>query len=162
MQSEFEQLLGVVRDEVPRAANDDGLQVLGTHDGAQPSSAGLSVVAVDTGHVRQFLSCDADASHLDVPAVSLLQCFWNDSCVLPPKVGGVVDFDLVILDEYVRGSVCLPRDLERIVPSVPQLWTYRSTHYALDQSVRRRSFCSERNLASGADRETVEGPASDG
>ena len=89
------------------ARTDDGLQLLRPHDGAQAAAGReAAVVVADAGHQGELLAGRADAGRRWPSCRARSLSFFSVvDGVQAPEVGGVVQLDLVIVDEEVDGLV---------------------------------------------------------
>src|SRR5262249_58938210 len=98
------------------AAGDDGLQLLGAHDGARAVGGDVVVVVHQHAGVDQVLAAGADAGHAGILVADLgAQQVLGLARALAPDAASVAQLDLAVVHEHVGGTGGLAGDDHTVV-----------------------------------------------
>ena len=95
--------------------DDQGLELLGAHDGAQACAGGVVAGVHHDGVGQQVLAGRADGGHAGAVALEAVQGLGGGTGAHAPDEGGVLDLDLIVLDVQVHRLVGLALDDDGIV-----------------------------------------------
>ena len=89
-----------------RPVDDNRLDLLGTHHRTHAAASGLAaIIVVDAGIRDQVLAAQADDRDLELFAKFFLELLFHRKGGFAPQVGGIAQFDLIIINEKSRPAL---------------------------------------------------------
>ena len=117
------------------ALDDDCLDLLGAQNGAQASARGVGAAVHDARVREQVLARRADGGDAALKAVLLAQGLGGLASTLAPESGGILDADLVIVNEDVDRGIGLALDNQAVVAGVLEHGAQLTAAVAVDNQV---------------------------
>ncbi len=120
---------------------DNRLELFATHDRPHATAPGLAaVIVVDTSVRYQVFAAHADHGHLIFFAQGFLELFFNRKGGFAPQIGGIAQFDFVIVDKKIDRFGAGAFQDEAVDPGIPHLSRKMSTHRGAGIAAGERRF----------------------
>ena len=114
------------------AADDQSLHLLGAHQSAEASAAGVTKGGNHTAHRNHVLASETDGSNVKLVASRLGQGSIGLEGALAPNMGSVLDGDLVVVDLDVDRLIALAFQDQCVIASVLEGVRDMAAHVRID------------------------------
>ena len=103
--------------------------LLGAHHRTHSAASGLAaIIMVDAGVRDQVLAAGTDDRNLVLLAKFFLELLLYNECIFTPQVGGIAQFDLIVVNEKINGLRADAFQDDAVQPGITHLCRKVTSH----------------------------------